>query len=193
MEFWAAFGALAALIAGVGTVAALLIAFYQISSERSARRKDEMAALGRERIAQAQRISAWIGGHPATPIRATEGKAMPTFATLLNASHEPVYRVVVWLVSIQGAAPRTGEEMQKMEADASRMLGAVPPGTFVVSLPGDWGGMHRHPGVEIAFADAAGLHWIRRGSGALEEIPNDPLDHYGISLPVDWHVPIPAA
>jgi hypothetical protein len=182
----------ATLIAAVGTVAAIFTALYQISVERSARHADKRAALARDRIAQAKRISAWIRGAPRGEGRGPHAVSA-TFATVLNASQEPVYRVVVWLVFVQGAAPERGEEMIRIQPSGARMLGTLPPGAFVVSLPGDWGGMHRHPGVEVAFTDAAGLHWIRRASGAVDSIPEDPLDHYGIAQPVDWEVPVAAS
>jgi hypothetical protein len=181
-----------AVIAAVGTVVALLVAFVQISSARSDRRHDELARLARDRMDQAQHISAWIGTPSGTPVRTAPGPAMRTLTTLRNSSRQPVYRVVVWLVFVQGGVPHTGEEMRQVDPDAVRLLDPVPPGTFVVSLRGDWGGMYRHPGVEVAFTDAVGAHWIRRGNGALEEIADDPLDRYDISQPVDWEVPAPA-
>lgn len=43
-----------------------------------------------------------------------------------------------------------------------------------------------YPGVEIAFTDAAGRHWVRRVTGELIESPVDALDRYGVSRPVDY-------
>jgi hypothetical protein len=43
-----------------------------------------------------------------------------------------------------------------------------------------------NPGVEIAFTDAAGLHWIRRCTGELIEIEQNALDYYRIATPVDY-------
>ena len=80
-----------------------------------------------------------------------------------------------------------------MDPSAVRMLGTLPPGAFVVPLPGDWGGMYGRPGVEIAFTDASGLHWIRRASGTVEEVPDDAVNHYNLPQPVDWEEPVPAA
>ena len=113
-------------------------------------------------------------------------------ANLLNASDEPVYRVVVWPVFVQGAAPQTGEEMQAIEPESARTLGTLPPGKFVVWLPYIGGDMGKRPGVEVAFTDAVGRHWIRRGTGRLDEISGDPADHYGVAQPVDWQIPTPA-
>ena len=41
-------------------------------------------------------------------------------------------------------------------------------------------------GTELAFCDARGVSWVRRGNGALEEIPKDPQVFYGIGLPCSW-------
>jgi hypothetical protein len=182
IQFWTAVGAFGAVLAAVGTIAAFAIAFYQIFSERRARRKDD-------RTAQARRISGWIDGTLPDPSDAAAPLASP--ATLLNASDEPVYRVIAWLVLVQGAGPQTGEEMQQMAPFSPAMLAILPPGRYVVRLPGDWGGMFRRPGVEVAFTDAAGRHWIRRATGRLEEIPNDPVEHYGVDRPVSWDLPTP--
>jgi hypothetical protein len=43
-----------------------------------------------------------------------------------------------------------------------------------------------YPGLEIAFTDAAGRHWVRRVTGELIESPVNVLDRYGISTPVDY-------
>jgi hypothetical protein len=64
--------------------------------ERSARRQFEAETLAREHRAQAEDISAWLSGPDlewSQPI------------ALYNASVEPVYRAVVWMVFIQGAGP----------------------------------------------------------------------------------------
>lgn len=192
IEFWTAFGALAAVVAAVGTIAAFAIAFYQISIERSARRKDERSAIATEQVTQARKISGWIGGTRPTAWGLTTSGVPPTPATLLNASDEPVYQVVAWLVLIQGAGPQTGEQMREVAPDSAAALATLPPGRFVVSLPGDWGGMMARPGVEIAFTDAAGRHWIRRANGLLDQILDDPVEHYAMSRPVNWQVPTPS-
>lgn len=193
IQFWTALGAVGAVLAAIGTIAAFIAAFYQIAQERSARHKEEDTSARNERMAQARRISAWIGGAPSIPIQSIDEEMPPTFATLLNASGEPVYRVAAWLVLIQGAGPHTGEEMQDVNPFAVRMLGTLPPGAFVVALPGDWHGMYAHPGVEIAFTDVNSLHWIRRATGAVEEVRDDVVNHYGLPQPVDWEEPVPAA
>jgi len=45
-------------------------------------------------------------------------------------------------------------------------------------------------GVEVGFTDSAGRHWIRRSSGALEQIKQAPENQYGISQPINWLEPM---
>lgn len=46
--------------------------------------------------------------------------------------------------------------------------------------------MHRHPGVEIAFTDRRGRHWIRRARGELVKTKSGALRHYGLPEPVSF-------
>jgi hypothetical protein len=43
-----------------------------------------------------------------------------------------------------------------------------------------------YPGLEIAFTDAAGRHWVRRVTGELIESDTNVFDRYGIPPPVDY-------
>ena len=187
IEFWTAFGALGAVVAAAGTLLLIFVAFQQIRNERSARLKAEQSALASQRTAQAQRISGWIGGDLRSFGEEPEldRGLLATPATLHNGSSEPVYQVLVWLIIFYGSGPRTGEE-QEPKPENPATLATLPPGTYLVPLPSDWVGMYRHPGVEVAFTDAAGRHWVRRATGVLQEIPEDPVHHYGIPEPVAW-------
>jgi hypothetical protein len=51
--------------------------------------------------------------------------------------------------------------------------------------------MMRQPGAEVGFTDRAGRHWIRRATGALESIPTNAVDYYGISRPITLETPSP--
>ena len=45
---------------------------------------------------------------------------------------------------------------------------------------------------EVAFTDRAGKHWIRRGTGQLEPLPEDPIDYFqrlGLYGPYDLQTP----
>jgi hypothetical protein len=46
--------------------------------------------------------------------------------------------------------------------------------------------MHVQPGIELAFTDASGTHWIRRANGALEETPEEAVAHYNLPTPGIW-------
>ncbi len=65
----------------------------------------------------------------------------------------------------------------------------IPPGTYRVTMPEAFHHMHRRHGVQLAFTDRAGVHWLRGSKGQLDEIKESPPDHYGLSLPVHWEAP----
>jgi len=108
----------------------------------------------------------------------------------MNGSKEPVYNVVIFLVFIQGAAPATGEEtmatLEEHSGGLRQTFATVPPGQWECEVDGDWGGMHRFPGVEVAFTDRSGVHWVRRSSGSVEEISRDAVTYYGLFRPVSF-------
>jgi hypothetical protein len=164
--FWTALGS-------VATAAAVVVALTALSLERRARRQEE-------RVAQARKISAWV--------ERVDFSGSGT-AIALNASDGPVYRFVAFLVLAQGAGPHTGEEVAVRDDDlahpGARLV--LPPGQHTVELP-RWPGrdMHRRPGVEIAFTDVRGQHWIRRVDGRLEEIKTDAVQHYHLPMPGTW-------
>ena len=156
--FWTAVGSM-------GTVLAFVAAFVQIGTERSARRRAEIED-------QARRVAAWVGGEIGDDLERME-------AVLLNSSSGPVFDVVAWLVMLQGEGPQRGEDDDSGDTSRRIAVGVLPPGRSVTTLPGHqlWGGMLRRPGVELAFTD---------GSGRLEQIDRDPVEHYRLGRPVDW-------
>ena len=46
--------------------------------------------------------------------------------------------------------------------------------------------MHTYTAPGIAFIDANGTSWVRRGNGKLEEIKLNPSEFYKLSLPIEW-------
>lgn len=146
-----------------------------------------------KRLGQARRISAWsvpLDGDLPPEFRYLEHVNDPRQVNLTNSSTEAVYNVVAYLVWMQGAAPRTAEEIAKY-SEGHRMRAIVqvlPPGNYKLVLPGP----SNHPmqgqghlGLEIAFTDGAGRHWIRRAaSGALKSLDTDPITHFGINRPL---------
>lgn len=163
----------ATVIAAVGTVGALIAALVQIARERASR-------LRSERVAQASRVSAWY----------VSDDEHGSDVTLLNDSEEPVYRALIFLVMIQGAGPTTGKQITKDgPMDLWRAFGVLPPGRYYATLAAGRRGMMRQAGVEIAFTDRSGAHWVRRANGALLELSQAPVDHYAIPLPIPWATP----
>lgn len=108
-----------------------------------------------------------------------------------NTSLEPVYGLVAYLVWVQGAASRTGEETER-SGEAGRMRAIVqvlPTGRFRLSVegPDNWV-QAGQLGLEIAFTDPEGRHWVRRvPSGNLAPLSAAPIEHYQISLPLTYN------
>jgi hypothetical protein len=106
--------------------------------------------------------------------------------TLVNGSDEPVYTLVVGIVFIQGAGPRTIEEMLELRQQSPDQLVPVttasilPKGAFQVWIAGvGWSSiMAGRSGADVAFTDRAGTHWIRRALGKLEELAEDPFTYF---------------
>ena len=173
------------VLAAGGTVLAFVVAFVQIRQERTARQRLEADTRRKERREQAERVSAWLFGPDLETIQPV---------ALLNGSAEPVYRAMVWMVFIQGAGPHTGKEAAELLREHGTWhfysaLSVIPPGTSYTAFDGGWGALSARPGVEIAFTDRAGVHWLRSSGGALTEIPEPPTDYYGLDGPHDWRVP----
>lgn len=138
-----------------------------------------------------------------------------------NSSSEPIYEVVVGIVFIQGSAPRNlegvldlrqqfrrelaelaekGEDVSSSQRawqrDPVTTAGIVPPGTWRLWIRGrTWTGITAgRGGVDVAFVDRAGVSWVRRAMGALEELTNKPLDHFaehGVHGPHEFQTPEP--
>lgn len=183
----------------IGTVGALIWAVVnglQLRREAEADRRKteatEAAAVAEKRIDQARRVCGWI-----TRAGLTEHQLMLhpyTHRVLLsNTSAEPVYELVAYLVWVQGAAPRTGEQLQMEPHTPIRGIRAIvqvlPPGNYQLILEGPSNQpMQGQLGLEIAFTDAAGRSWIRRvPSGELNELTVGPVKHYNIGRPLQYH------
>jgi hypothetical protein len=208
----AAWGDIPTWFAAIGTVGALIVAFIQIGTERRLRLDRELkeqarliAAIAgpalRDEEAQAEADAGgpgWIGGVPAGFAR--------TAIDLINGSSEPVYRLVAGVVFVQGTAPRTMEGFFKDGTHRplippTRPLttaSVLPPnGTYRVWVRGFWldaagAGMGGRSAAEVAFTDRAGKHWVRRATGQLEELREDPIDYFGrLGLPAPYDLVTP--
>lgn len=162
----------ATAIGTVGTLAGLTVG----------RLRDRRDARDRHERAQAEAVSGWYGGTEVRTSATPPTSAPPTKMFLLNRSDAPVYRVVVTLAFLSGTPPKTGEEwvQQTKQMPFARAFGALPPGRWRVDVDSGWGASGARPGVEVAFTDAAGRHWIRRADGRLDRVPDEAMTHYGI-------------
>ena len=172
MENGSVWGDVATWVTGIATIALFIIGFLQIRNERMLRMKSEKELEFRNRREQAERISSWI-------IR--ESQAGSLLIAILNQSPQPVYQVIVTVVVLgQEGEPRG-------HAPAGQVCIAVaPPGQGYIMVEADYHGMHRRPGVEIAFRDAAGRNWVRKADGELLEIEKSTVEYYEITLPTGW-------
>ena len=146
---------------------------------------------GRRRAREARRrqaefVTAWLVRSESQGAAEGQGYAGPI---VQNASQQLVYQVIANLVSVQGAFRETAVGDTREDADKYRAyVGQVPPGQLKTRIPGVDYGMFIRFGVELAFQDAAGRYWLRRGDGRLREVRKSPLELYGISPPVDWPI-----
>lgn len=140
-----------------------------------------------------------------------------------NTSAEPIYEVVVGLAHVQGTGPRHLEDFIKSQRDRldqnqgrsapgaeaqpgdvyatqkpATALSVLPPGTWRAWVRGrGWQApMGGRLGAEVAFVDRAGVSWVRRAMGELEELPVRPLTYlqkFGFYGPHDFEPPDPVA
>jgi hypothetical protein len=196
-------GDVATWVAAVGTTGALGTALWQIRTERNERLATAEQLRTERHLEQARLVAAYKGEEerppsptspPAPGVR--EGR---TACYLANNSPEPVYSVVVGIVFVQGAGPHTLEDMIEL----TTQQGHGRPVTTVSILPA---GLHRawvhgtgwtnvmsgRGGVDLAFSDRAGSHWIRRATGELTELPEPPLTYletWGFYGPHEFQTP----
>lgn len=153
----------AAVLSAVGTVGAFGVALYLLSIQI----RDRRAEARDRRAVQARLVSGWFDDvSPVIDIAAPPGKAQPKFFEVLvlvrNGSTEPVYRVVVRThVGNLGDFVRQPGTLGPGETRELRIL--VPPHDMHIGMPR----------VDIMFRDSAGIQWMRRSDGGL----NQPTDH----------------
>lgn len=181
-----------AAVGTVGTLAWAVVNGLELRRHADADRREAEAIRNEanieKRLDQARRVCGWVtslGQLPQSPCGPRPHSQRLQFS---NSSPEPVHELVAYLVWVQGSGPRTGEEMQGHHG-ATRMRAIVqvlPPGNFRVTLdgPADTPAGGRL-GLEVAFTDGAGRHWVRRvPSGNLESLDVTPVAHYGIGRPL---------
>lgn len=170
-EYWWVAGL--ALVAAAGWVTSVVFAVRRDREEEHVDTEPECRA-------QAERVSAWPGP-----------RADPQPVALLNHSDEPVYEAVATFVFIDGSGPTRGEEVTPELAARRIRVGVIPPGRWRVCVDGEWNGMYARLGLEVAFTDRAGAHWVRRADGRLEQLPQGAFDYFALSRPLDLTLPEP--
>ena len=160
----------AAWAAALGTVFETVLTALNLRREARWRREDERQRSENEKREQAARIAAWILTDQKS------GQTKEDIIRISNQSFSPVYCCVATFVVNE-------QDGDHYPAEFRRKLTTLPPGEWHLTAPKGWRGMCARPGVEIAFTDAHGVHWIRNAVGQLHESPIDAIKHYGIELP----------
>lgn len=141
-------------LSAVGTVGALILAFVLLNREMVAGRQ---AAQDRRREQAAQ-----VSGH--FDVEGTTATGILARAVITNSSPSPIY-------STAFRVPHTDRPPDEWE---HYVVGVLSPGQeykLGMEIPSMVGGA----GPEISFRDSAGVHWIRRADGTLDEDANPPL------------------
>lgn len=144
---------------------------------------------------QAEKIAVWFEEDAAfDDVKHADQYSIPRGFIVSNNSGLPIYNVIISEVGLVGAGPPIYGEMRgnfKGEYYSRRTLFAtLPPGLWGQVIGTDGGGMHVRTSLEIAFTDARGNNWIRRGNGQLDRVLRDTLALYSIPLPAEYAEPI---
>jgi hypothetical protein len=181
------YGDLATWIVGVATAVTLIFLVYQWFKQQQSGKR-----------AQAERVVAWNGRREHLfPIR--------------NGSDQPIFKVIAYVVWTsppvaeiaakwgkfgdgEGAEKHyatTGESINRVRA----VYPVVPPGsTWGMPMAGP-GGTQSEPyklGLEVAFTDAAGQHWVRTALGELVKRRHDAFQQYKFAVKenVSYYAPL---
>jgi hypothetical protein len=171
------YGDIATWVAGVATALTLIFLVYQWFRQQESGKR-----------AQAQRVVAWNGlREHVFPIR--------------NGSDQPVFKVIAYLVWTSSPIPEIaarwghfgdGEGAEKHYATIGEFINRVravypviPPGTWAMPMEGPSAVPQTEPyklGLEVAFTDAAGQHWVRTALGELVKRRHDAFEHHKFAV-----------
>jgi hypothetical protein len=171
--------------ASVGGLAWALINGLQLRAEANADRR----LRDQERLRdQARRIIAWLDNRP----------GLGGFR-ISNSSSEAVFEVAVYYVWMHTdrwhATGERAEEIAREHPESGSiekvrtLIRTLPPGNFRVDVDPMSGPDKRDQeqrGLEVAFTDFGGNHWVRRATGALERLTVGAIEHYRISPPIRY-------
>ena len=129
-----------------------------------------------ERRYQAERVAGWIAGFGSDDL----GPLL--WVAIRNQSLQPIYHLAIHGIVLHNDGTPAFEPSLESQA----LIATVPPGEGYVAVHLDFAGMHKRPGIEIAFRDAANRYWLREANGELVELQTSPVVHYDILLPATW-------
>lgn len=155
-----------AWVSAISAVVSLCVVVAQNFREKKRRDADEKERKEKEARVQAERVATWcdVGDR-------TEGQDKIT-VTFRNGSELPIYLVTVVLVRLKGKRAERGEDVVA-NAPALSSKGVfphMPPGETSKDMHVSPGLEGSRVGVEVAFRDAAGRSWVRRGDGELQSL-----------------------
>jgi hypothetical protein len=180
-------GDVATWVQGIATVLLFVVGFLQINNERNQRIKRDKDVELQKRRAQAELISAWIVKEDQEVVHdesVNAGEPRPRqWVAVLNQSSQPVYQVVVSLVALAPSGQTRGGPASQ---DDQSLIALAPPGIGYTAVHALYGGMHRRPGIVIAFRDAAGNNWIRTALGELSELDKPSEVYYKGEFPASF-------
>lgn len=140
--------------------------------ERNQLQKEKREATKRK---QAAGVSTWLSSRTF----GTKVHYKRQVVILNNNSDSPIYNLVVSIVDARNTDAKGEENPEEFR----RAIDASPPGQVFCFAPEGYSGMGFRAGVELAFSDANGNHWVRRSNGKLESLTENPFNHYKISQP----------
>jgi hypothetical protein len=168
-NWWVQFATAAA------TLSAVLTALFLAAVDGRRRREEK------ERE-QAEQISGWMEFLPVEE-QVKDGEIYVRLV-VQNSSNQLVYELIASVVTAFGESQVGGD------LSFRNFVGRLVPGRTEHEIKHPGQGMHKKFAIELAFSDAAGRTWRRRGRGRLERVyKKDPLALYGINPPVGWWMP----
>ncbi len=159
-------------VGSVGIVLTLVATLLALERERRIRRADEQTRIAEQVQRQAELISGWLTSTDYAPgLRSV---------ALNNASSSVMYELIVYVAIVEGE----GRSAITNVITSAVCVDVLPPGKWEVgiSLPG--GQPPGRLGIEFAFTDQAGRHWIRQANGSLQRLTESPMVHFNLAPPI---------
>jgi hypothetical protein len=163
-------------LTAIGTCGAVIVSLGLALREIRARRKQEEQE-------QAEQITAWL-----VPLPDAYRDQYPSETCMgirvHNASNQVIYDVIAEIVI--GRKTAVGDTLERNKGFGA-MIGNVPPGGFTTPIETGGGMLGRRHSIELAFQDAGGRYWLRRGNGRLQRVTKSPLELFKLVGAASWH------